>query len=227
MLSATLNWLNSPIPLILGMGTSPAEILGFITGALAVYLVAVNNIWTWPVGIINAAFFFVLFIEAKLYTDAWLQMFFIISCVFGWIAWLKAGPNRTPLKVRRITPQVLGVTVIGIGVFVYFMIPVLREAHGAYPMADSTTTGLSVAAQLIMGLRMIENWALWITADLIYIPVYALKGLYFTSLLYVVFLLLCIKGVLYWRKVLNQQNNIKEIQNDESCTYNRKVLSTT
>jgi nicotinamide mononucleotide transporter len=211
-MQAILNFLNSPIGLLFGMSTSLAEIIGFVTGALAVYLVAVDNIWTWPVGILNAVFFFILFIEAHLYTDAWLQLFFVASCVFGWIAWLRAGPNRTALHVRRAPIPLLGFAAVAIGIFIYFMIPVLRTAHGAYPAADSTTTGLSVAAQLIMGLKMIENWALWIMADLIYIPVYALKGLYFTSFLYVIFLLICFKGVAYWRNALIEQRKAEGIR---------------
>jgi nicotinamide mononucleotide transporter len=208
-MNAILNFLNSPIGLLFGMSTSPAELFGFISGAAAVYLVAVDNIWTWPVGIVNAAFFFILFLEARLYTDMWLQVFFIGACIFGWIAWLKAGPNRTALTVRRITPLVAGISVVAIAVFIYLMVPVLRDAHGAYPLADSTTTGLSVAAQLIMGLKMIENWALWIVADLIYIPVYALKGLYFTSGLYVVFLILCFVGVHVWMRTLRSQTAVE------------------
>lgn len=209
-MNAILNFLNSPIGLLFGMSTSPAELFGFISGALAVYLVAVDNIWTWPVGIVNAAFFFILFLEARLYTDMWLQVFFILSCIFGWIAWLKMGPNRTALVVRRVNWPVALVGLVGMAAFVYFMVPVLKHAHGAYPLADSTTTGLSVTAQLIMGLKMIENWGLWIIADLIYIPVYALKGLYFTSALYVVFLLICFKGVHYWWKTYKHQQAVEE-----------------
>jgi nicotinamide mononucleotide transporter len=209
-MNAILNFLNSPIGLLFGLSTSPAELIGFITGALAVYLVAVDNILTWPIGIVNAVFFFILFLEARLYTDMWLQVFFVLANIFGWVMWLKAGPSRTALTVRRITKPVAALTVVGIGAFIYFMVPVLHQAHGAYPVADSTTTGLSVAAQLIMGLKMIENWALWIVADLIYIPVYALKGLYFTSGLYIIFLLLCFKGVHYWWNTLKRQRLAEE-----------------
>jgi nicotinamide mononucleotide transporter len=211
-MTAILNFLNSPIGLLFGMSTSPAELIGFVTGALAVYLVAVNNIWTWPVGILNAAFFFILFIENKLYTDAWLQLFFVGASIFGWWAWLKAGPNRTALEVRRMPGWLMAAAAVCVAVFVYLMIPILHRAHGAYPAWDSTTTGLSVAAQLIMGLKMIENWALWIGADLIYIPVYALKGLYFTSFLYVIFLLLCFKGVHHWYGVLKAQRRVERRQ---------------
>jgi len=198
MLHGIIDFLNQPIPLFAGMATSLAELVGFVTGAYCVWLVAKENIWTFPIGMVNAAFFFILFLEARLYTDMWLQVFFFLVQIVGWVAWLKAGPNRTELHVARISLPVAAVSAIGVGVFVYLMVPVLREAHGAYPFADSTTTGLSVAAQFLLSFKVLENWLLWIAADLIYIPVYALKGLYFTSALYVAFLIICFVGIRHW-----------------------------
>lgn len=209
MLSSIVDFLNTPIPLFLGMGTSWAEIIGFITGAAAVWLVAKENILTFPVGMVNAAFFFILFLEARLYTDMWLQVFFFLVQIVGWVAWLKAGPNRTELVVRRITFPIAVASAIGVAVFVYLMVPVLREAHGAYPVPDSTTTGLSVAAQLMLSFKLLENWLLWIVADLIYIPVYALKGLFFTSGLYVVFLIICFVGIRHWWNVYQDSKWVK------------------
>jgi nicotinamide mononucleotide transporter len=205
MLQVILDWLNSPAFHLLGAATTWAELFGFITGGMAVYLVAVENIWTWPVGIANALFFFVLFIEAHLYTDAWLQMFFLVSCIVGWVAWLKAGPNRSELRVGHTPWWLLAATGLGIAIFAYLMFPILKAAHGSYPVPDATTTGLSVAAQLLMSYKLLENWYLWMVADIIYIPVYALKGLYFTSALYIIFFALCIKGVRYWWNLLRTQ----------------------
>lgn len=200
-MQAIFDWLNTAVFSIGGTPTTWAEILGFVTGALCVFLVARNNIWTFPVGILNAAFFFVLFIDARLYADAWLQVFFLVIQVVGWWAWLKAGPNRTKLKINNTKlPAILGTAVfLVVGFFV--LTPILRDAHGAYPHWDASTTSLSIAAQALMSYKLLENWYLWIAADLIYIPLYWAKGLYFTSALYVVFLSLCVMGLLHWRKV--------------------------
>lgn len=196
-----LDFLNQAAFSIAGTPTSIAELVGFVLGVATVWLVAKNNIWTFPVGIIQAAFFFVLFLEARLYTDTYLQVFFIVVQFIGWAAWLKAGPNRTKLEVGRTPPWLGLILALIVGVFIYAMVPVLHKAHGAYPVADSTTTGLSVAAQLLLTWKFIENWYLWIVADIIYIPVYFLKHLYFTSILYIIFMAICIIGLRHWRRV--------------------------
>ncbi len=201
MLRPILDWLYQAAFNIHGEPVSYAELAGFVLGVATVWLVARNNIWTFPIGILQCAFFLILFLDARLYADMYLQVFFILVQFFGWWAWLKAGPNRTKLVVQNTPKNVMIPTIIGIGVFIYFMTPVLHKAHGAYPVWDSTLTGLSVAAQFLLSFKMIENWYLWIIADIIYIPVYFLKSLYFTSFLYIIFMLICFHGLAHWRRV--------------------------
>jgi len=198
--------LNHSAFTLLGASTSYAELFGFATGLLCVWLVARNNILTFPVGILNAGFFFVLFIDQHFYSDAWLQVFFLVIQIVGWVAWLKAGPQRTELKVSKAPAAVLGVVVVLLIVGAYLLVPVLHEAHGAYPIPDASTTALSVAAQTLMSFRLIQHWYLWIVADLIYIPMYAIKGLYFTSALYILFLTLCISGLITWRRIMRGED---------------------
>jgi nicotinamide mononucleotide transporter len=65
---------------------------------------------------------------------------------------------------------------------------------------DSITTSLSLTAMLLLARRKVENWLYWIVADIIYIPLFIYKGLYITSLQYVVFLYLAIRGYDEWKK---------------------------
>ena len=67
-------------------------------------------------------------------------------------------------------------------------------------MLDSITTSLSLTAMLLLARRKVENWLYWIIADIIYIPLFIYKGLYITSLQYVVFLYLAIRGYDEWKK---------------------------
>ncbi len=77
----------------------------------------------------------------------------------------------------------------------------LRAQHvaGSAPFWDALTTALSLCAQWLLNRKRLENWYVWIAADLIYIPLYAYKGLYLTSVLYATFLLMCLAGLSHWR----------------------------
>jgi len=200
-MQSILEFLNTQVFTLGGTPVMASELVGFVLGVWTVWLVARNNILTFPVGIVQSAFFFVLFLEARLYADMWLQVFFIVVQAFGWWAWLKAGPNRTKLIVKDMARYHWIGIAAALLAFTWLMVPVLHQAHGAYPLPDAFTTGLSVLAQFMLSFKLIQNWYLWILADIIYIPLYFVKGLYFTSVLYVVFFGLCIMGLLHWRRV--------------------------
>lgn len=201
---AVLNWFNSTAFHAFGVGTTWAEVFGFVTGLASVYYCAVVSSLNFPVSILNAIFFFILFQDAKLFADSWLQVYYVIICAIGWVAWLRAGPNKTELPVTRASWQTLAVVAVSIAAFTVLFIPVLKSHQDPYPFLDSLTTGLSLGAQFLLSFKKIENWALWITADLIYIPLYGAKHLWLTSIVYVFFLALCLYAIRPWLARLRQ-----------------------
>jgi nicotinamide mononucleotide transporter len=79
---------------------------------------------------------------------------------------------------------------------------VLLRVNGAAPFWDSLTTVLSLAAQYLLCQKRIENWFIWIAADLIYIPLYFSRHLPLTAVLYMVLLTMCVIGQAQWRSHL-------------------------
>jgi nicotinamide mononucleotide transporter len=179
---------------------NPIEIAGFLTGALAVWLAVRQNPWNWPMGVANAVCFLVLFWQARLYGDMALQVLFIVICLVGWYRWLFGGEGHSTLRVTRITRHgAIGYAVAGVLATAAFT-PYLRSVGDAAPFLDALTTVLSVEAQYLMTRKVIENWLIWMTADVIYIWLYFDRGLYLTSLLYVVFFAMCVAGWYDWRR---------------------------
>src|SRR3954453_5767037 len=80
---------------------SLTEALGFITGAICVWLTVKQNIWNWPIGIANNVFYIVLFFEARLFADMSLQIVYVVLGALGWYWWLRGGENRTRLLVSK------------------------------------------------------------------------------------------------------------------------------
>lgn len=175
-----------------------AEILGFVTGIGAVWLCVKAHILNFPVGIANALFFFLLFINAKLYADGILQLIYLGLGVFGWYAWLKLGPNRTELRVTSSKVQ-LAWGVAAAAAMTAILWPILKSANDVAPFLDALTTALSLSAQTLLCLKKLQNWWLWMIADVIYIPLYVSKGLALTAIVYMIFLAMCLVGYKEWR----------------------------
>jgi nicotinamide mononucleotide transporter len=174
------------------------EIAGFVTGAFSVWLAVRQNPWNWPFGVANAVCFLVLFWQARLYGDMALQVLFIAICLLGWHRWLFGGEGHSRLRVSHITSRAAIVyALLGVSATAVFT-PYLRSVGDASPLLDALTTVLSVEAQYLMTRKVIEHWWVWIAADVVYIWLYASRGLYLTSLLYVMFLAMCIVGLRDW-----------------------------
>ena len=75
-----------------------------------------------------------------------------------------------------------------------------RYTDAAAPFVDATTAGLSITAQCLQSLRMVESWVLWIAVDTIAIGLFAWRGLFVTSALYGLFLVLAVVGLFEWRR---------------------------
>ena len=72
---------------------------------------------------------------------------------------------------------------------------------------DSFTTSGSLVAQYLLAKKYLQNWLLWIIVDMVAIPVYLYKGLYYFSLLFLVYLIICIYGYVSWKKNLSVQSS--------------------
>ena len=183
--------------------TSALEWGAAITGFLCVWLTVREHIACWPIGLVSAGLYVIVFFQQKLYADMGLQVVFIALQVYGWYEWLHGGPEREPLKISR-TPQRTGfvlaaVFVAGTALLAHTL---YRHTDASLPLVDSTQTVLSLIAQYLLSFKRIENWTLWIIVDIISVWMYQYKQLYLTAVLYAVFLWLAVQGLLRWQRVL-------------------------
>lgn len=188
-------WL--PIPM--------TEALGFVTGAACVFLVVRQSIWNFPLGIANNIFFLVLFGQARLFGDAGLQIVYIVLGLHGWYQWLHGGEQRTALKITRASLWLGIMMAVAITVLTGGLVLILRAVNGSAPLLDALTTALSLGAQYLLNRKILENWFVWIVADVIYLYLYIVRELYLTAVLYGVFLCLCLAGVISWQRALRNK----------------------
>ncbi len=184
---------------------SEIEVFGFISGALSVWLTVKVNIWNWPVGIANSAFYVVVFFTSQLYADMALQIVYIVLGFLGWYWWLHGGNNRTELPIEHVTLRLSAVLLVLLALGTWGETVFLQGIQDSAPFWDALTTAMSLVAQFLLTKKLIENWYVWISVDVIYIGLYIYKHLYLTSVLYALFLAMCVTGLLHWRATMRQQ----------------------
>jgi nicotinamide mononucleotide transporter len=180
---------------------STLEWIAAVAGAVSVYLSARENIWSWPTAIVNVGLYILVFRRTGLYSDMGLQVVYLVLSIYGWYEWLYGGKNRSELKVSRATAREWTIV---LPIAIVFWLALARYTSTisgvALPYLDSGLTTISLVAQWMMTRKILENWVLWIVADIAYAPMYVYKQLPVTGALYALFLVLAVIGLRSWRR---------------------------
>lgn len=179
------------------------EWIATLAGIICVLLVVRRSLWNYPFATVSVALFAIVFRDAKLYSDALLQLFFIVINLYGWWSWSRSRATAGEVVVERLTPieQVAALSGM-IGLTLAWGAAMAAHTDAAYPYIDGAVAMLSVGAQILQALRRLESWFVWIVVDVIAIPLFASKGLYAAAGLYVVYLGLSVWGLRDWQRAL-------------------------
>jgi nicotinamide mononucleotide transporter len=183
--------------------TTALELVAVVTGFACVWLAARESIWNFPVAIVSCLLYVFVYYRARLYSDCYLQVLFIVLSIYGWYEWLYGGRDATELGVTRTTRREwLAGAAFAVAFTLGFGYYLQYNTDASLPHLDSFTTAGSIVAQYLLTRKRLENWLLWILVDLIYVPVLWYKELYPTSLLYGLYLGLAAYGYWQWRREL-------------------------
>jgi len=170
-------------------------------GVINVALVVRRSVWNYPFGLAMVSLYFFVFYDARLYSDALLQIFFFVVQIYGWREWVRARAMAGEVPVGLMSNRArlawsAGIVVVSAA----WGLVMARFTDAAAPMIDAGIAGASIAAQILMARRRIENWVLWILVDFVAIGLFWSRGLLWTSGLYALFLMLSIAGLASWRR---------------------------
>ncbi|TXN38026.1 nicotinamide mononucleotide transporter [Flagellimonas hymeniacidonis] len=183
------------------------EAIVFITGILSVWYAKQENILVYPSGLIATIIAVYLLFKDDLYGDMMMNFYFSIMSVYGWWNWARKKDNEKVVKISRTNSNE---KLIGFGLFLLTMI----ITYAVYKTSgiqietsnyiDIFTSGLFFTGMWYMAKKKIENWTLWIIADIITVPLYAYRGWGMLSLQYLIFTVLAIQAYFLWKKSLGK-----------------------
>ena len=186
------------------VGGASVTWLEILAVALSVAMVVCNirvNVVGWPLAIASSLLYMLLFWNSRLYGDASLQVFFALVAAWGWWQWLRGTDDEgRALRVRKLGARGrAGVLVALACAWPATALFLARFTDTDVPWWDGFPTAASVVGQWLLGRKYVENWPLWIVVDVVAAALFAYKGLWLTSVLYVVFVALAWVG---WRRWL-------------------------
>lgn len=178
---------------------SVLEIVAVCLGLANIALLVRKSVWNFPFGIAMVSLYAVIFFGARLYSEAMLQLFFLVVQVFGWWKWLTAIEDDGELVVEWSSRPVALASLAAMAMLALALgTAMARWTNAAAPYADATVTAASVVAQFLLSFRRIENWIYWIAIDCLSIGLYVWRGLDLTAGLYGVMLAMSVTGLMAW-----------------------------
>ena len=193
---------------------SGLEFFASVLGVLSVWYAKNNKILVYPTGIISTLIYVWILLKNQLLGDLIINAYFFLMSIYGWFFWSKKDEGVFQNKISRLN---LNELIFGLIIFIFGFIAVkfgykMSNWEESYVSSiDTLTTAIFCSAMWFMARRKIEHWILWIVGDIISIPLYFHKGLYFTSIQYLTFTIIAILGFFTWLKELNKKKlTVKE-----------------
>lgn len=198
--------------------TSFLEYIAVFTGIASVWFSKKENIWVYPVGLVNTIIYIYLSFKYHLLGEASVNFYYTVMSIYGWILWTKKDVALHPVvNISFSTKKEWMVQLLFCVLFylaIYFALVYLKKsfATGAIPWADAFASSTAYTGMWLMAKKKVESWWWWIATNTASIPLYFVKGLAFTSVYYVVLLVLAVFGLQEWiqRARAQKENFIPE-----------------
>jgi len=176
------------------------EASAVIFSVIYVLLAAKKNIFCWYAAIVSVLLYFFICIDAKLYAESGLQLFYLFMAFYGLYSWNKKNETNI-ISINAKTH----IKLILIGLFLTFLLGYYLTIYtsAASPLIDSFTTIFSIMSTFMVAKKILENWIYWIIIDIVSIQLYISRELYLTGLLFLIYSIIAIYGYFTWAKRLN------------------------
>ena len=195
--------------------TTWLEYTAVIFGIVSVWFSRKENIWVYPTGLINTIIYIYISIHGSLLGEASVNLYYTIMSIYGWILWSKKDLQQHHVVVITWSTQKQWVRQLlffsAFYLVIFFSLSYLKKdfAPGAIPWADAFASATAFTGMWLMAKKKVESWYWWIATNIASIPLYFVKQYVFTSVYYVVLLLMAFWGLLEWMR----KANIEKLQN--------------
>jgi nicotinamide mononucleotide transporter len=191
--------------------TTWLEYIAVFAGIASVWYSRIENILVYPVGLINTIIYVWLSINGQLFGEASVNLYYTIMSIYGWMLWAKKDKTQHHIVHIRFSDsrwwlyQLLFFGAFYIGIFISLTYLKRSFAPGAIPWADAFASATAFTGMWLMTKKKVESWYWWIATNIASIPLYFVKHYVFTSVYYLVLLVMAVFGLLEWRRRAQQK----------------------
>jgi nicotinamide mononucleotide transporter len=181
--------------------TAILQWIAVLFGVVQVLLARVNNVWLYPTGIIASVLSIILLVEAQLYAESMLNLYYVVMSIYGWIYWITKR-NLKPVKISYTTRTEWIITfLIVFGGWAILFVALKYFTNSNVPLIDAWVSATAWAGMWLLARRKIENWILLNISNAFAIPLLFYKNLPLFALLTMFLFGVAIWGFFEWKKI--------------------------
>jgi nicotinamide mononucleotide transporter len=190
--------------------TTWVEYIAVFSGITSVWFSRKENIWVYPTGLIGTIFYVYISIKGSLLGEASVNLYYTIMSIYGWILWAKRNQqqehivNITWSNKKEWTQELIFCASFYIIIFGALTYLKKDFAHGAIPWADAFASSTAFTGMWLMARKKVESWYWWIATNIASIPLYFVKHYVFSSVYYLILLIMAFWGLIEWRRRANE-----------------------
>ena len=186
--------------------TTLLEYIAVFFGIASVGYSRKENILVYPVGLVNTIIYVYISVKGSLLGEASVNFYYTVMSIYGWILWAKKNQQQehivliTRSDAKEWLRQILFFAMFYITIF--YSLTYLKKdfAPGAIPWADAFASATAFTAMWLMARKKVESWYWWIATNVASIPLYFVKHYVFTSIYYIILLIMAFWGLNEWIK---------------------------
>jgi len=178
--------------------SSMLELCAVILAVVYLVLAVRQNIACWYAAFASTAIFLYIFWQVNLYMESALQVFYLAMAVYGWYQWQHGAEEDRQLAVSTwpVRYHVLAVFFVLLATFASGTL--LADTNQRLGYVDSFTTWGAVITTFMVARKVLENWIYWLVIDSVSIYLYLDRELYFTAILFIVYIVIIFFGFRAW-----------------------------
>ena len=181
------------------------EALAMFLSLLYIILAIKQSLWCWPAAFFSTLIYAILFFDASLLMDSFLNAYYLVMAVYGWYTWkyTNAIKKNEELSISSygLNKNIKIILILSIiSVLLGYVMDNYTKADFAY--TDSATTVFALFATYMLAQKIVENWLYWIVIDSASIYIYIQKGFYLTSILFGLYTILALLAYQTWKREL-------------------------
>jgi nicotinamide mononucleotide transporter len=191
--------------------TTWAEYIAVFTGIASVFFSRIENVWVYPVGLINTTIYIWLSVKGNLFGEASVNFYYTIMSVYGWVLWAQKDKQQHHIvNIKFSTRKEWVQQLLFFSCFyivIYCVLVYLKKsfAPNAIPWADAFASATAYTGMWLMAKKKVESWYWWIATNVASIPLYFVKQYVFTSVYYLILLVMAFWGLAEWMKRVNKE----------------------